>query len=143
MQPIETIARPRRNRISVAVPKEYASYSFQVILVPLADETPSPAASAAQTVPGGGSFVDALLSCPKLADGETLDVSRDSTDFGREVALEWGRICGEAERAGRKRPAVDALIAATASVHNLRVVTRNVDDMAGMGVPLFNPFSET
>ena len=38
---------------------------------------------------------------------------------------------------------VDALIAATASVYNLRVVTRNVDDMAGMGVPLFNPFSET
>ena len=60
---------------------------------------------------------------------------------GREVALEWGRLCGEAERAGRKRPAIDALIAATASVHNLCVVTRNVDDMSGMGVPLFNPFS--
>ncbi len=26
----------------------------------------------------------------------------------RNVSLEWGRICGEAERIGRKRPAVDA-----------------------------------
>ena len=60
----------------------------------------------------------------------------------KEVSLEWGRICGEAERAGRKRPAIDALIAATASVHRLKLVTRNVDDMAGMGVPIFNPFPE-
>ena len=29
------IARPRRNRISVSVPREYGSYSFRVILVPL------------------------------------------------------------------------------------------------------------
>ena len=60
----------------------------------------------------------------------------------REVALAWGKICGEAERAGRKRPAVDALIAATALVHGLKLVTRNIDDMIGMGVPLFNPFSQ-
>lgn len=38
MPPIETIARPVRNRISVKVPKEYASYSFQVLLVPLTSE---------------------------------------------------------------------------------------------------------
>lgn len=87
MQTIETIARPRRNRISVAVPKEYAAYSFQVILVPLAADTSASVSSAAGTAPGGDSFVDALLSCPKLADGETLDVSRNSTDFGRDIAL--------------------------------------------------------
>ena len=60
----------------------------------------------------------------------------------RRVSLEWGRICGEGERIGRRRPAVDALIAATASVHGLTLVTRNVNDMAGMGVPIFNPFAE-
>ena len=38
--------------------------------------------------------------------------------------------------------AVDALIAATAIVHKMKLVTRNVDDMAGMGVPIFNPFDE-
>lgn len=43
MPPIQTIARPRRNRISVPVPEEYGSYSFRVILVPLAPEaSPSP-----------------------------------------------------------------------------------------------------
>ena len=36
MPSIETIARPVRNRISIKVPKEYSSYSFQVLLVPLA-----------------------------------------------------------------------------------------------------------
>ena len=47
---------------------------------------------------------------------------------------------GRAHR--RKRPAVDALIAATAVVHQLVLVTRNVADMDGMGAPLFNPFEE-
>lgn len=34
----------------------------------------------------------------------------------------------------------DALIAATALVHGLTVVTRNVDDFEPFGVPLINPF---
>ena len=35
----------------------------------------------------------------------------------------------------------DAMIAATAKVHGLTVVTRNVADFASLGVPLFNPFT--
>ena len=58
------------------------------------------------------------------------------------VAQEWGRICGEAERIGKKRPVIDALIAATALVHGMKLVTRNVEDMAGMGVPILNPFEQ-
>lgn len=34
----------------------------------------------------------------------------------------------------------DAMIAATASVHGLTVVTRNVADFKPLGVPVFNPF---
>ncbi|MEY3296149.1 MAG: hypothetical protein RLZZ451_2197 [Pseudomonadota bacterium] len=34
----------------------------------------------------------------------------------------------------------DALIAATAMVHNMTVVTRNVDDFQATGVPLLNPW---
>lgn len=39
------------------------------------------------------------------------------------------------------RPIADGLIAATAMVHNLMIVTRNVTHFAPMGVRLLNPFT--
>jgi len=36
----------------------------------------------------------------------------------------------------------DALIAATALVHGMTVVTRNVSDFAATGVPIFNPWRD-
>ena len=51
------------------------------------------------------------------------------------VAVEWGRIS-----AGRSRGAADALIAATAIVHDLIVVTRNTRDFAGTGAAVFDPW---
>lgn len=56
------------------------------------------------------------------------------------VAERWGSLCGEAERRGRPRPAIDALLAATALVHGLTLVTRNVSDVEWTGVLVFNPF---
>jgi len=53
-----------------------------------------------------------------------------------EVAREWGRLGASAQ----PPPAVDGLLAATARVHRLVLVTRNVDDVAGTGVPVVNPF---
>ncbi|SNQ48607.1 Ribonuclease VapC [Frankia canadensis] len=41
-----------------------------------------------------------------------------------------------------RRPAHDALIAATAQVHNLVLVTRNESDFDPMGVSLVNPWRE-
>lgn len=38
------------------------------------------------------------------------------------------------------RPERDVLIAATAVVHGLTVVTRNITDFAALGVPLVNPW---
>ena len=38
-------------------------------------------------------------------------------------------------------PLIDGLLAATAIVHGLTLVTRNVQDMATAGVPLFDPFT--
>ena len=57
------------------------------------------------------------------------------------VAECWGVSLAACSRAGTPRPAIDALIAATAKVDNLILVTRNVRDMHGLGVKLLNPFS--
>jgi hypothetical protein len=51
------------------------------------------------------------------------------------VAESWGRIA-----AIRSVPVVDALLAATASMHGLVLVTRNATDVAGLGVRILNPF---
>lgn len=40
-------------------------------------------------------------------------------------------------------PAIDGLIAATAMVHGLTIVTRDFGDMARTGASLFNPFART
>jgi predicted nucleic acid-binding protein len=52
------------------------------------------------------------------------------------VAVTWGRLMAQ-----RTRPAVDALIAATARVHNLVLVTRNVADFADCGVDVVDPWA--
>jgi predicted nucleic acid-binding protein len=51
------------------------------------------------------------------------------------VAEEWGRMT-----ASRSFSTVDSLLAATASVHRLTLVTRNVTDLVGTGVAYLNPF---
>lgn len=53
----------------------------------------------------------------------------------QEIAVAWGRLS-----AGRGRGGADGLIAATALIHDLVVVTRNVADFAHTGVALLNPW---
>lgn len=55
----------------------------------------------------------------------------------RTVAERWGHL-GVPD----PLPAADSLIAATALVHGLTLVTRNVRDMARTGVRLLDPFAE-
>jgi toxin FitB len=43
---------------------------------------------------------------------------------------------------GQPLPVIDALIAATARVHGMTVVTRNVKDFELAGVQVLNPFAE-
>jgi len=52
-----------------------------------------------------------------------------------KVSEQWGRLS-----ARRPAPAVDTLLAATARVHGLTLVTRNVADFEETGVPVRNPF---
>lgn len=57
------------------------------------------------------------------------------------VALEWGRISARVEAEGHPVPVIDGLIAATAIVHGLCVVTRNVADIERTGAPIINPWA--
>jgi predicted nucleic acid-binding protein len=53
-----------------------------------------------------------------------------------DVAQLWGRL-----RVPHYENALDKLIAATALIHNLTVVTRNHDDFSRTGVRVLNPFN--
>ena len=55
-----------------------------------------------------------------------------------EIAEEWGRL-----NASHTLPTADSLIAATARVHRLTIVTRNTADFARAGAPVLNPFDPT
>ncbi|WP_437937384.1 hypothetical protein [Sorangium sp. So ce341] len=52
-----------------------------------------------------------------------------------EIANTWGRLS-----VPDRLPEIDGLLAATAIVHNLVLVTRNTRDVARTGVRLLNPF---
>lgn len=58
------------------------------------------------------------------------------------IALEWARLQTRAAQAGAPMQVVDCLIAATAVVHGLTVVTRNVRDFEYAGVPIENPWRD-
>lgn len=60
-----------------------------------------------------------------------------------EVILTWGKILGECQQRGISIPVVDGLIAATAVVRNLTVVTENIKDFLETGARLFNPWLDS
>jgi hypothetical protein len=62
--------------------------------------------------------------------GRTLEITE-------QIAEEWGRLDASAPR-----PVVDALMAATAKVHGLTMVTRNTTDFAAMGIDVHGPFQK-
>ena len=55
------------------------------------------------------------------------------------VMATWGRFYAQQQRAGRKLPLMDSLLAATALQHRLTIVTRNTTDFPD-DVPLLNPW---
>lgn len=53
----------------------------------------------------------------------------------RAVANEWGRLT-----ASRPLPVIDGLLAATAKIHRMTLVTRNTAEIADLDVHILNPF---
>ena len=53
----------------------------------------------------------------------------------------FGTLKAVSENAGRRRQDLDLLIAATASAHQLAVVTRNVKHFEGFGIEITNPWT--
>ena len=58
-----------------------------------------------------------------------------------EICMRWGRMSAESERMGYPRPAIDALLAGTALVNQLVLVTRNEVDFTRTGVKILNPWT--
>jgi predicted nucleic acid-binding protein len=56
------------------------------------------------------------------------------------VALRWGAISAASRRAGRPKPPIDSLLAATAVCHQLKLASRNVADFEGTGAVVINPW---
>jgi predicted nucleic acid-binding protein len=76
-----------------------------------------------------------------LALHEWIDVvergfGRRILPVDRPIARLWGEVSSD-----RTRSVVDTLIAATAMVHRLTLITRNTRDIAGTGVAVVNPWT--
>ena len=65
-----------------------------------------------------------------------LDYGTHILEFGSEEAQVWGHL-----RVPHPENALDKMLAATALVYDLTLVTRNERDFAGTGVKLVNPFT--
>lgn len=60
---------------------------------------------------------------------------RRTVPVDREIAHEWGRMS-----AVRPIPVIDGLLAASAKVRDLTLVTRNTKQLIGLGARLLDPF---
>lgn len=70
---------------------------------------------------------------PTRFQGRVIEVDSD-------VAIEWARLAVAARQDGRPLGVIDGLLLATASVHDLTFVTRNIRECEGRGVPVLNPW---
>ena len=65
----------------------------------------------------------------------------DCLPWDADTGLRWAELLTTLRRNGRSMPIKDSLIAATALVHGLVVVTHNRIDFDKSGVPVIDPFS--
>jgi toxin FitB len=70
---------------------------------------------------------------PLRFEGRILAIDEDT-------AIAWGDVTAERAASGRPIGAMDAFIAATARVHGLELVTRNIADFEGSVAATINPW---
>jgi tRNA(fMet)-specific endonuclease VapC len=56
------------------------------------------------------------------------------------ILIQWGKLNARLETTGKKMPAIDSLIAASALELGLLLITRNVSDFEGAGIEVLNPW---
>ena len=78
-----------------------------------------------------------------LRDGVRTWFGERILEVDEAVLLAWRRLITEGQKSRYTYSQPDALIAATALVHGLGVVTRNAADFERAGVTLCNPWAET
>ena len=57
-----------------------------------------------------------------------------------DTGMKWAELLARLRKAGKSMPIKDSLIAATALVHGLAIVTRNRSDFAHTGLRMVDPF---
>lgn len=87
-----------------------------------------------------------LAAKPSLKIRAWFDLFFDShcviLPISEAVAKRSGELRGVLRAQGKPRSQADMLIAATAQIHQLTLVTRNTRDFEGCGVTLLNPFRD-
>ena len=76
-----------------------------------------------------------LEELPLRFEGRVLSINQIIADI-------WGKIVARREATGRPIGAMDAFIAATAEVHDLTLITRNVSDFETSINAIINPWAE-
>jgi predicted nucleic acid-binding protein len=77
-----------------------------------------------------------------LQDGVSIWFGARILEIDETVLLTWRRLAWDGQKANYTYAQPDALIAATALVHELGVVTRNTADFTRAGVRLLNPWTD-
>jgi toxin FitB len=79
----------------------------------------------------------------KWLDAEVTQIFRNRMlPVTTEVLIDWIRLARKLRSQGAPREAADLLIASTARVNKLILVTRNVPDFAGTGVIVYDPWTD-
>jgi len=85
-----------------------------------------------KVAPGGPEFAEALAQWLTLIE---LQFAQSILPVSLAIAKLWGRLCVQTGNKG-----IDNLKAATAMLHNLLLVTRNVKDFEAVGARVFDPY---